>query len=156
MAKLKQKKSTYTAQDFFLEDLPRTLFPLTTNKILVEKGSAELIEFAENLIADGGSFLPQRRVYANKDNLHLRRTAKLDAVAEFYLYHLVFKNRSKFRKPHTKKRKHFGYRFDNGRPVAPSRSYAEFKSAVWQNNLFYEEFIYFDVASYFNSAYQTI
>ncbi len=152
MAKLK-KEATYSAREFFLEDLPRTLFPLTTNKILVEKGANELVAFAEGLIADDGSFLPQRRVYANKDDIHLRRTVKLDAVAEFYLYHLVFKNRSKFRKPHSAKRKHFGYRFDNGRPVAPSRSYSEFKSAVWENNFLQAEFIYFDVASYFNSAY---
>ncbi|MGI9363335.1 MAG: antiviral reverse transcriptase Drt5 [Parasphingorhabdus sp.] len=153
MTGLNRKKSTYSAQDFFLEDLPRTLFPLTTNKILVEKGANELVEFAEKLVADGESFLPQRRVYANKDQLHLRRTVKLDAVSEFYLYHLIFKNRSKFRKPHTTKRQHFGYRFEDGRPVAPSRSYADFKTAIQSQNLFTKHFIYFDVASYFNSVY---
>lgn len=147
------KQLPYTAKEFFLEDLPRTLFPLSTNKILVERGADELLAFAENLVAGGRSFLPQRRVYANKDKLHLRRTVKLDAVAEFYLYHLIYKNRAKFRKPHNDSRVHFGYRFDKGRPVAPSRSYADFKSAVWEANFLREEFIYFDIAAYFNSVY---
>ncbi len=60
MAKVPARRSTYTARDFFLEDLPRTLFPLTTNKVLVEKGADELLAFAEALIGRVGSFLPQR------------------------------------------------------------------------------------------------
>lgn len=96
----KSVQKPYSAADFFLEDFPRTLFPLTTNKVLVELGHEELLAFAENLIAEDGKFLPQRRVYANKDPLHLRRTIKLDPVAEFYFYHIVHKNRHKFRKPH--------------------------------------------------------
>ncbi|MDP3318847.1 MAG: hypothetical protein Q8S58_06935 [Bosea sp. (in: a-proteobacteria)] len=143
----------FSAADFFLEDLPRTLFPLTTNKILVEQGNAELLAFAEGLIAGRGTFLPQRRVYANKDPLHLRRTVKLDPVAEFYFYHIVHKNRNKFRKPHRIERQHFGYRFEHGRPISPSKSYADFKSAVADGIFRTEEFCYFDVSSYFNGLY---
>lgn len=153
MARGRRKQTLFSARDFYLEDLPRTLFPLTTNKVLVERGSDELLAFAESLIAGGGSFLPQRRVYASKDLLHLRRTVKLDPVAEFYLYHLVHKNRARFRKPHSSYRQHFGYRFESGKPISPSRSYADFKLAVWEANIFSEEFIYFDISSYFNSAY---
>ena len=149
---LKIKKKPYTAKDFFLEDLPRTLFPLTTNKILVENGSKELIDFAQNLIETNGSFLPQRRVHANKDDIHFRRTLKLDAVAEFYLYHLVFKNRAKFRKPHGINRIHYGYRFEEGRPISPSKSYSDFKASVWLGTVL-SEFIYFDISAYFNSLY---
>lgn len=79
----KAEQATYSSKDFFLEDLPRTLFPLSTNKVLVEKGARALLDYANSLIMDGSSFLPQRRVYANKDALHLRRTIKLDAVANF-------------------------------------------------------------------------
>jgi hypothetical protein len=149
----KPKQKPYTAVDFFLEDLPRTLFPLTTNKVLVEQGHEELLEFAENLIAGTGTFLPQRRVYANKDRLHLRRTVKLDAVAEFYFYHIIHKSRQKFRKPHRPDRQHFGYRFEQGRPLSPSKSYADFKSAVADGTFHTEEFTYFDVSSYFNGLY---
>jgi hypothetical protein len=146
-------KQLYSAKDFFLEDFPRTLFPLTTNKILVERGADELLAFAEGLVGGSGHFLPQRRVYANKDEIHLRRTVKLDVVAEFYLYHLVHKNRHKFRKPYREERRHFGYRFELGRPISPSKSYADFKSAV-ANGIFYaEEFTYFDIAAYFNGLY---
>lgn len=144
---------SFSARDFYLEDLPRTLFPLTTNKILVDQGSTELLAFADNIFTNNSSFLPQRRVHANKDALHLRRTIKLDAVAEFYFYHLIHKNRGKFRKPRTDKRAHFGYRFENGKPLAPSESYAEFKSAIVQANIFSEEFFYLDISSYFNSVY---
>ena len=151
MAKSTQKP--YSAVDFFLEDLPRTLFPLTTNKVLVEQGSDELLAFGEKLSAGAGTFLPQRRVYANKDKLHLRRTVKLDPVAEFYFYHIIHKNRQKFRKPYRLNRQHFGYRFEQGRPVSPSKSYADFKAAVAESIFQTEEFTSFDIASYFNGLY---
>jgi hypothetical protein len=149
----KSDQKPYSAVDFFLEDLPRTLFPLTTNKILVELGHAELLAYALDLIAQDGKFLPQRRVYANKDPLHLRRTVKLDPVAEFFLYHIIYKYRHKFRKPHAVPRQHFGYRFEDGRPIAPSKSYADFKLAVAHGTFHTEEFSYFDIASCFNSLY---
>lgn len=153
MAKSAIRKPVYTAREFFLEDLPRTLFPLSTNKFLVEFGAVELLQCAEQIVGGSGSFLPQRRVHANKDARHLRRTLKLDPLAEFYFYHLVFKNRNKFRKPHRSDRKHFGYCFEDGRPIPPSRSYAEFKEAVWFGTFEYEEYTSFDVSAYFNSLY---
>nr|WP_255627637.1 antiviral reverse transcriptase Drt5 [Phyllobacterium sp. KW56] len=136
-----------------MEDFPRTLFPLDTNKFLVEQGAAELLAFANEIVAGNGSFLPQRRVFANKDALHSRRTVKLDPVAEFFLYNLIYENRTHFRKPHTARRQHFGYRFDNGHPIPPSRSYAEFKTEVWNGTFETEEFIACDIAAYFNGVY---
>lgn len=135
-----------------MDDLPRTLFPLNTNKVLVERGAKEILDYAEALVDGQGSFLPQRRVYANKDALHLRRTVKLDAVAEFFLYDLIYRNRTRFRKPHTKKRRHFGYRFEDGKPMSPSRSYSEFKRAISSESLL-AEFLCFDVSAYFNGVY---
>lgn len=143
----------YSSKEFFLDDLPSTLFPLTTNKVLVEKGHEELLEFAQNILSGNGTFLPQRRVYANKDTLHLRRTVKLDAVAELYLYDLVYRNRGRFRKPHNDTRQHFGYRFSAGRPLSSTISYASFKAAVWEGTFLQEEFTYFDISSYFNGVY---
>jgi hypothetical protein len=148
----KPPASVYTAREFFLEDLPRTLFPLTTNRILVERGHDKLLEAAEYIVANG-SFLPQRRVYANKDRLHLRRTVKLDPVAEFYFYHLIFKNRARFRKPHRDDRQHYGYRFEEGRPIPPSKSYSDFKSDIFLCNAVFNHHTYFDISSYFNGLY---
>ncbi|CDZ52291.1 antiviral reverse transcriptase Drt5, partial [Neorhizobium galegae] len=148
-----KKQPEYSVKDFFLEDYPRTLFPLSTNRILVENGAGELLTFAQNLVDGQGSFLPQRRVHANKDSIHLRRTVKLDPVAEFFLYNLVFNASNRFRKPHKSARQHFGYRFEGGRPISPSRSYSEFKKAVWEGTFRYEEFVSFDVSSYFNNIY---
>lgn len=153
MAAKPKSKPACTLRDFYLQDLLRTLFPLNTNRVLVELGLDELVAFAEKLCAGGGSFLPQRRVYANKDALHLRRTVKLDPVAEIYLYHLIHKNRARFRKPFVNDRTHFGYRFVDGQPVSPSRAYADFKTAVANANIFSEEFVFFDVSTYFNNVY---
>lgn len=146
-------KPSCTLRQFYLDDLPRTLFPLATNRVLVERGLDDLVAFAERLAKGGGSFLPQRRVHANKDHLHLRRTVKLDPVAEAFLYHLVHKNRSRFRKPHVPDRAHFGYRFEGGQPLMPSGSYAEFKLEVGLARIVYDEFVYFDVSTYFNNVY---
>jgi hypothetical protein len=146
-------QAAYSSRQFYLDDLPSTLFPLTTNKFLVEYGADKLLEYAEGIASGSGSFLPQRRVFANKDEIHLRRTVKLDPVAEIYLYDIVYRNRSKFRKPYNELRKHFGYRFNNGKPMAASASYAEFKKFSSRAMFLHEEHIYFDISSYFNSLY---
>src|SRR5262249_55898043 len=99
------------------------------------------------------SFLPQQRVHAAKIGLNLRRTVKLDPVAEYYLYNIVYSNRAKFRKPHTETRVHFGYRFVDGEPLSPSLSYKAFKTAIAKYAKRYRYFISFDVASYFNCIY---
>jgi hypothetical protein len=145
--------AAYSSVDFYREDFLRTLFPLVTNRVLVERGSADLLSFAHETLTGKRSFLPQRRVYANKDALHLRRTIKLDAVAEFFFYDLIFRNRILFRKPYTDARQHFGYRFEEGRPLPPSKSYGDFKLAAWRHMHAIKENISFDIASYFNSTY---
>jgi hypothetical protein len=162
LSKLKLPKATsptekpeaeYSAKQFFLEDYGRTLFPLTTNKVLVEHGEDRIRAYIDKLLKNNHAFLPQRRVYAAKDALHLRRTVKLDPVAEFFIYDLIYRNRSIFRNPHSKSRMHFGYRFEGGRPVPGSRSYKEFKLAIWDQNIWALNFLGFDVASYFNHVY---
>ncbi|WP_375419915.1 antiviral reverse transcriptase Drt5 [uncultured Sphingomonas sp.] len=145
--------SPYSSRSFYLEDLPSTLYPLTTNRFLVENGAQELLDYAASLLKGDGSFLPQRRVYANKDGIHLRRTVKLDPVAELFLYDIIFRNRAKFRKPHNEDRRHFGYRFIKGRPVAASSSYAEFRRFAADATFAHEEYFYFDISSYFNGIY---
>lgn len=143
----------YSTRQFFLDDYPKTLFPLATNKVLIEHGETKIRDFIESLIRSNHSFLPQKRVYAAKDALHLRRTVKLDPVAEFFIYDIIYRNRGLFRKPHVENRKHFGYRFEGGRPIPASTSYQEFKDALSDIDLLFTPVIGFDVASYFNHVY---
>lgn len=150
------KSSMTSTIDFYRDDLPRTLFPLQTNLFLIENGEAEIRAFIEKCL-DGEekahAFLPQRRVYAAKPSFHLRRTVKLDVVSEYYLYDVVFRNRTKFRKPFGEHRRHFGYRFDSGSPISATSAYRAFKGAIAQYSHEFKHFISLDVASYFNSVY---
>lgn len=84
---------------------------------------------------------------------HIRRTIKLDPVAEVFFYDLVFKHRSIFRKPTSQKRASFGYRFASGRPLDATSSYRGFKGAASEYTKTYKFGLTFDVASYFNSIY---
>ena len=143
--------------DFYLQDFPRTLFPLDTNKVLVESFAPELGDFVYGKITHNKeaehSFLPQTRAYAAKRDYHLRRTAKLDPVAEFFLYDLVYRNRSSFRKSPTATRINFGYRFQNGQPTSSIESFRSFKSAAHEALKKHKHCARFDISSYFNSIY---
>ena len=86
----------YTLTDFYNGDYRKTLFPMETNKILIETGKAEIENFLRkclNQTEEAYSFRSQTRVYAAKPGNHLRRTVKLDPVAEFFIYNLIFRNR---------------------------------------------------------------
>jgi hypothetical protein len=85
--------------------------------------------------------------------MHLRRTVKLDPVAEYYIYDVIFRNRSLFRKPHSLGRTHYGYRFESGDPIAPTAAYKGFKGALSDYGKKYKYTMGFDVASYFNNVY---
>ena len=144
---------SYSSKQFYMEDYPRTLFPLNTNKIVIEHGESSIKEYLEKCETGENYFSPQFRVYAAKDAIHLRRTVKLDPVAEYFIYDLVYRNRSKFKKPHLVDRAHYGYRFENGAPLSASDEYKKFKEAVSIDGFFGEPFIGFDISNYFNSLY---
>ena len=126
---------------------------MATNRIVIESGEASVREYIEGCKNGGQSFLPQHRVHAAKDAFHLRRTVKLDPVAEYFIYDLVFRNRSLFRRPHHDDKRHYGYRFKNGVPSAPSEDYKEFKQAVWEDEALDAAFVGFDISTYFNNLY---
>ncbi len=141
---------------FYIDDFPRTLFPLNTNRFIIENGEKEIQDFIKKCLDEAEvafSFLPQRRVYAAKPGQHLRRTAKFDPVAEYYVYDLIYRNRSLFRKPHSKGRTHYGYRFEHGSPITPTSAFKAFKSAIAEYSKTYSHSMSFDVASYFNGIY---
>ena len=148
---------TYSSVDYLLGDYGHTLFPLSTTEFLVGKFSATLKDYIDNRILDRTiqdyHFLPQQRCYAAKRGFHLRRTVKLDPVAEFFIYDVVYRNRLKFRADHSATRRSYGFRFSSGQPESLSVAYGEFKKDVAKAKNTYSYTLKLDVASYFNSIY---
>jgi hypothetical protein len=147
-----------TAKEFFLFDFSSTLFPMETCKVLFEQGEPLLDAYVQRCFSkkptdEAYQFLAQTRVYASKPRGHLRRTVKLDPVAEYFLYTVIFRNKSKFRKPFAEDRKHFGYRFEKSEPLTATASYSGFKKAIVAYSHKFKYSISFDVASYFNGIY---
>ena len=147
-----------TSIEFFNYDYKSTLFPLETCSILVNNGAAEIEAYVQRCLSkeqpnEAYQFLAQTRVYAAKPQSHLRRTVKLDPVAEYFLYDIIFRNKSKFRKPFQNDKKHFGYRFEDGEPMPPTESYSGFKKSQVAYSAKYKYSLSFDVASYFNGIY---
>ncbi|MEM7760810.1 MAG: hypothetical protein AAF298_22165 [Cyanobacteria bacterium P01_A01_bin.40] len=143
--------------DYFKDDFSKGLFPLDTNKIIIENSASFLNEYIYEKILDNQEtadhFLPQARCYAAKHGLNLRRTLKLDPVAEFYIYDLIRRNRSSFRKDFSNNRLSFGHQFDNGKPISLSHAYREFRKSISKANKEYQHGLKLDIASYFNSIY---
>lgn len=149
-------KATFTLEQFILGDLPQTLFPLKTDRFLVEHGLPQLLDLAQRTANDPSvprSFLPQTRVSAMKKGWHIRRTLKLDPLAEVFIYDLVYRNRKLFKKPHVPNRTHFGYRFENGRPLSSAQCFRQFQAESAQNSKVYDHVAKFDISSYFNNIY---
>ena len=145
-----------STRDFFLDDLPRTLFPLTTNRVLVENGENEIKEHIAKCLDkknEAFGFIPQQRVYASKSGGYLRRTVKLDVVAEYFIYDLVWRNKGRFRKPHQSDKSHYGYRFESKVPITATSAYRGFKGAISEHSVAYSHSMGVDVASYFNGLY---
>ena len=66
-------------------------------------------------------------MYVPKGKGHFRRTYKLDPVAEYYLYQLVYKYKDIFKETNRSSRRSYGYIFEYGKPKPISYSYKEFK-----------------------------
>src|SRR5258708_11729882 len=142
---------------FYLEDYPRTLFPLETNRIIIERShdavNKHIYQNITSAKTSGSKFLPQTRAWATKAGMHLRRTSKLDPIAEYFLYDLVYRNRRAFRASSGKTRINYGYRFVRGKPITAATGYKTFRSAVAKALKEYKYCAKFDVSSYFNSIY---
>ncbi|WP_207220435.1 hypothetical protein [Vibrio alginolyticus] len=116
-------------KEFYLADYNEMLFPMETCRYLVENAPTLISEFINNIQDPQKSeycFLPQQTVSASKAKHHVRRTKKLDPVAEYYLYEMAYKNRTVFRKSTNPIRQNFGYRFADGQHVKIHDSYQEF------------------------------
>jgi len=146
-----------STEAFFQSDHSSTLFPLSTSKLMVERHSQELSDYIYQKVLNesepSDNFLSQQRVYSTKPNGHLRRTFKLDPVAEFYIYDVVYRNRQIFRTQVSPARRSFGYRFSSGNHIAVHAAYREYKEALQEYSENYSHSLSFDIASYFNSIY---
>ncbi len=149
--------SNYNNVQYLLEDQPRTLFPLTITNILTQNHADELLKYIYEKVLNPDepehSFLPQLHCYAAKTGFHLRRTVKLDPVAELFIYDLVYRNRGTFRPDFQEARKSFGYRFESGKPIVQTKNYTTFKASIAYAKRLYEFSAKFDISSYFNSVY---
>lgn len=120
--------------NFIKTDFLSTLFPLKLNKLLSEHHGAELSSYIYQNILNKDktdhSFLSQQKAYATKPRGHLRRTVKLDPVAEFFLYDVCYRNRSVFRPEVSSTRRSFGYRISNGAPISVHSAYWAYKKAL--------------------------
>lgn len=143
--------------EYYLDDFNKSLFPLETNRVVIENAAKELSDYIYQKILNDEekehNFLPQVRCYASKHGMHFRRTLKLDPVAEFFIYDLVYRNRVSFIKDFGTRRKSFGHRFEAGKPIPLSKAYREFKKAVASANVEFKYGVKLDIASYFNSLY---
>lgn len=143
------------SRDFFHYDYNTSLFPMKTTRFLVDHGLNRALDLSKQCVDSGNAsagFSPQTKAFASKPGYHLRRTVKLDPIAEMFLYDLLFRNRALFAEPKSEDCKHFGYRFDeDDHPLSATESYGGFRKAqaFYENE--YEYSLSFDVASYFNS-----
>lgn len=142
---------------FIERDFWSSLFPMQTNLLVQKAVTKELSDYLYRKVLDekclSDNFQPQLKVLADKPNGHLRRTAKLDPVAEYFIYDLIYRNRSIFRKAISDSRSSYGYRFSDGSPISVSHAFKDFKSAVNEAKSEYKFHLSFDIASYFNSLY---
>lgn len=143
--------------DFIKSDFGGTLFPLKTNLLMAERHEAELSEYIYQRVLDdqnkADNFLPQQRVHATKPRGHLRRTLKLDPVAEYFLYDVTYRNRAIFRAEVGKTRRSFGYRFKDGSQISVHSAFAEYKQCLAEYDKAFPHKLQFDIASYFNTLY---
>ena len=150
--------NAYTPVEYLLDDQPRTLFPLKLTEILVEHSARALYGEIERIRKTDGrdgstGFLTQISCHAAKRGLHLRRTIKVDPVAELFIYDLVHNERVTFRRSRGAERRRFGYVFKRGRPVPATTSYGEFRDAARDAASRYRYHLGVDIARYFNSVY---
>lgn len=143
--------------EFIKADFLATLFPMKTNLLMAEKHEKEISDYIYQKILNdecaSDNFLAQQRVHATKPRGHLRRTVKLDPVAEYFIYDIVYRNRAIFRPMVSDTRQSFGYRFEVGSHVHVHTAYNAYKEQLVLCGDKFKHKLQFDIASYFNTLY---
>lgn len=142
------------AYEFYEYDHSKTLFPMDTSTVILKNGLKKILNYVSECNSGNKSpFSAQLRCSALKPNLHLRRTCKLDPISEAFFYDIIFRNRKCFTKSKKPDRVRYGYRFKDGDPISPSKSYASFKKAISDLVTRDMRAVRVDVANYFNAIY---
>lgn len=130
---------------------------MKTNLLVLKNYERETAEYISTRVLSDAhpadNFLAQQRVHATKPRGHLRRTVKLDPVAEYFLYDTVYKNRAIFRSQVSPQRQSFGYRFKDGNHVPVHVAYTAYKASLAEHASSHKHRLQFDIASYFNTLY---
>lgn len=143
--------------DFYNDDFNKTFYPLDTSRVLINNFSEQINTYVKEKVLsstdENSAFLPQTRVYIPKYDLNLRRTVKLDPIAEFFIYNVIFENRLKFNNFEEGNRVTFGYKFFDNKFASSNSAYKAFKAKINELNNTYRFYIKFDISNYFNSLY---
>ncbi|WP_177176152.1 antiviral reverse transcriptase Drt5 [Trichormus sp. NMC-1] len=139
--------------NFIVDDLKRTLFPLNLTAFMAQYAHKELQEYIDNIYARTGNFHSQTTVYADKPNRTLRRTLKLDPIAEWYIYSIIYKYKDKFQEINTERVSVYGYKFKSVSPVPGRDSYRNFKNEFYSCREKFKYSMELDIANYFNTIY---
>lgn len=144
--------------EFFELDFMSGLFPLKTNKLMMENARVELADYVRRALSNLPGDAPyklfgQERAHAAKPNQHLRRTIVLDPVCTFFIYDLVYRNRRAFDGRKKPDRISFGYRFIEGSPIAVHKAFGDYTRAINTERADFKHSLSFDIASYFNAIY---
>ncbi len=142
---------------FYKADFSSTLFPLRTNLVLVENHAKEMSDYIYQKVLNDAypshGFLPQQKVFATKPKGHLRRTSKLDPVAEYFIYDIAYRNKAAFRPEVSSARRSFGYRFSSGAPISVHSAYVAYRAALKECHEQFKFSVRFDISAYFNGLY---
>ncbi|MGB3464689.1 MAG: antiviral reverse transcriptase Drt5 [Cyclobacteriaceae bacterium] len=139
--------------EFILGDLKRTLFPLKLSEYMAKYAQAQLSEFINKIHSGKENFNSQIRVYSDKPNRAVRRSLKLDPVAEWYIYHIAYEYKQQFRELKNHHKNTYGYIFRDGKPVPGRESYKEFKENYYNCSNEFKYSMELDIANYFNGIY---
>lgn len=142
---------------FVERDVVRTLYPLQTQAAFIRAGESEMREFLEDEVFDpqaADGFLRTTTDFALKDKEHSRRVMVLDPLATFFLYDVVWRNRSEFVVPRSGNRRFYGYGFDSkGKEINGFTDYHRFRRARYDLKEKASYQLKADIFNCFNSFY---
>jgi hypothetical protein len=144
--------------EFIEGDIPRTLFPLQSSRIVISNGEASLRKFidTEIFVTSGyhPSFVQSPVGFALKDARHTRRVHILDPVATLFLYDFVYSNSALFAQTDPKsRRRRYGYHMKGKQPLSAAEEHQQFRQRATELRKQYRYSVKTDVSQCFPSFY---
>lgn len=143
---------------FIREDVPRTLFPLNSPRIVIECGTTELSAFIEDEVFSGADvhphFVQAPVAFALKGPMETRRVHLLDPVATLYLYNFVFSNAGCFKAPaRAVAKRRYGYHLKNKMPISATEEHQRFRERIVDLKKKHRYVAKVDIANCFSGFY---